>query len=231
MHMLVLLVEDNRALAEHIIEYLALDDIECDYTARGDHALKLAQQHPFDIIVLDINLPGMDGLSVCRQLREEGNHTPILMLTARDAIENKLEGFHVGADDYLVKPFNLSELEARVKALAKRPALSKSQLHIADLTLDLSLREAYRQTQLLTLHPIGWKILVALAKASPTPMTRQQLEYVIWQDSPPDSDALKSHLYQLRKVINKPFKTPLLHTLRNVGVVLRSTPITGTINE
>lgn len=229
--MLVLLVEDNRALAEHILEYLALDDIECDYAARGDHGLKLAQQQAFDIIVLDINLPGLDGLSVCKQLREAGNNTPILMLTARDALENKLEGFDVGADDYLVKPFDLPELEARIKALAKRPVLTKSQLHIADLTLDLSLREAYRQEKLLTLHPIGWELLVALAKASPAPMTRQQLEQVVWQDSPPDSDALKSHLYQLRKAINRPFKTPLLHTIRNVGVVLRSTATMDTTDE
>ncbi|WP_372738401.1 response regulator transcription factor [Neptunomonas sp.] len=219
--MLVLLVEDNRSLAAHIVEYLELDDIECDYTERGDHGLILAQQQHFDIIVLDINLPGMNGLSVCEQLREKGIHTPVLMLTARDSLENKLEGFSVGADDYLVKPFDLPELVVRIKALAKRATPQKPQLQVADLRLDLSLREAYRKDQLLTLHPIGWELLVALAKASPAPLTRRELEYVVWQDSPPDSDALKSHLYQLRKAVNKPFATALLHTLRNVGVVLR----------
>ncbi|MGB0467847.1 MAG: response regulator transcription factor [Pontibacterium sp.] len=221
--MLVLLVEDNRPLAAHIIEYLELDDIECDYTERGDHGLKLAQQQHFDMIVLDINLPGMDGLSVCEQLRASGIQTPILMLTARDSLENKLEGFNVGADDYLVKPFDLPELVVRIKALAKRAAPQKPQLQVADLTLDLSLREAYRQEQLLSLHPIGWELLVALARVSPAPLSRRELEHVIWQDTPPDSDALKSHLYQLRKAVNKPFATPLVHTLRNVGVVLRAT--------
>ena len=219
--MLVLLVEDNRSLASHIVEYLELDDIECDYTERGDHGLELALKQHFDIIILDLNLPGMDGLSVCEELRRNAIHTPVLMLTARDSLENKLEGFKVGADDYLVKPFDLPELVVRIKALAKRAIPQKQALQIADLRLDLSLREAYRQDQLLTLHPIGWELLVALAKASPAPMTRQELEYVVWQDSPPDSDALKSHLYQLRKAINKPFSTALLHTLRNVGVVLR----------
>ncbi|SIS67072.1 response regulator transcription factor [Neptunomonas antarctica] len=229
--MLVLLVEDNRPLAAHIIEYLELDDIECDYTERGDHGLKLAQQQHFDIIVLDINLPGMDGLSVCEQLRAEGNLTPVLMLTARDSLENKLEGFNVGADDYLVKPFDLPELVVRIKALAKRAVAAKPQLQVADLTLDLPLREAYRQEKRLTLHPIGWKLLVALAKTSPAPLTRRELEQVIWQDSPPDSDALKSHLYQLRKAINKPFTTPLLHTLKNVGVVLRAATETDSNSE
>lgn len=219
--MLVLLVEDNRSLASHIVEYLELDDIECDYAERGDHGLELALQQHFDIIILDLNLPGMDGLSVCKELRRNEIHTPVLMLTARDSLENKLEGFNVGADDYLVKPFDLPELVVRIKALAKRAIPQKQALQIADLRLDLSLREAYRQDQLLTLHPIGWELLVALAKASPAPLTRQELEYVVWQDSPPDSDALKSHLYQLRKAINKPFSTALLHTLRNVGVVLR----------
>lgn len=222
--MLVLLIEDNRALAAHIIEYLELDDIECDYTERGDHGLELAQQGVFDMIILDINLPGLDGLSVCRQLREAGNQTPILMLTARDSLDNKVQGFNLGADDYLTKPFDLPELVVRVKALARRSVSQHSQLQVSDLILDLSLREASRQGQRLNLHPIGWDLLVALAKASPAPVSRRELERVIWQEAPPDSDALKSHLYQLRKVLNKPFDTPLLHTLRNVGVVLREGP-------
>lgn len=229
--MLVLLVEDNRSLASHIVEYLELDDIECDYAERGDHGLELALQQHFDLIILDLNLPGMDGINVCKELRRNAIQTPILMLTARDSLDNKLEGFNVGADDYLVKPFDLPELVVRIKALAKRAKPQEQTLQIADLRLDLSLREAYRQDQLLSLHPIGWELLVALAKASPAPLTRQELEYVVWQDSPPNSDALKSHLYQLRKAINKPFSTELLHTLRNVGVVLREESEVNNQNE
>ena len=219
--MLVLLVEDNRQLAAHIVEYLELDDIECDYAERGDHGFKLAQQGDFDVIVLDLNLPGMDGLSICQALRNEGDQTPVLMLTARDTLENKLEGFEVGTDDYLVKPFDWPDWGGRRIALAKRSVPVKSQLQVGDLSLDLSLREAQRQGTTLTLHPVGWELLVALAKASPGPLTRRELEQVIWDDDPPNSDALKSHLYQLRKAVNKPFETPLLHTLRNVGVALK----------
>jgi len=173
------------------------------------------------VIILDINLPGMDGLSICQQLRKEGNQTPILMLTARDGLENKLQGFKAGADDYLAKPFDLPELVVRVQALAKRSVAITRKIKVADLTLDITLREASRQGQVLNLNPIGWELLLALAKSSPAPLSRQALERIIWQDSPPDSDALKSHLYQLRKAINKPFNTPILQTLKNVGVVLK----------
>ena len=219
-----LLIEDNRQLAAHIIEFLELENIVCDYAERGDHGLSLAQQGKFDVIILDINLPGLDGISLCSQLRAEGDQTLVLMLTAKDSLDNKIEGFNTGADDYLIKPFDLPELVARIKALIKRTTPFHSQIHISDLTLDLNLSEAFRQGQTLLLTPIGWELLAALAKASPSPLTRQQLEAVIWKDAPPDSDALKSHLYQLRKAVNKPFGKPLLHTRRNVGVVLREVP-------
>lgn len=219
--MLVLLVEDNRPLAAHIIEYLELEEIKCDYAESGDLGLALAQQHKFDLIILDINLPAMDGLSICKQLRREGNNTPILMLTARDSLENKLEGFNTGADDYLVKPFDLPELLVRIKALAKRTGNFSTQLHVSDLMLDISMRQAYRKGKALELHPIGWELLLALAKASPAPLTRQELEKAIWKDNPPNSDALKSHLYQLRKAVDKSFDHTLIHTIRGVGVTLR----------
>ena len=219
--LLVLLVEDNRQLAANIIEYFEGDDIECDYAERGDHGLQLAQQEQFDAIILDINLPGLDGLSICQQLRAEGDNTPILMLTARELLEHKLQGFNLGADDYLVKPFDLPELVVRRKSRGRLAVTGKAQLSIADLTLDLTLKTAVRQGKLLNLQPKGWALLVALAKASPAPLSRQVLEQVIWQDGVPDSDVLKSHIYQLRQVIDKPFNSPLLHTLKNVGLVLK----------
>lgn len=219
--MLALLIEDNRQLATNIIEYLSFDGIECDYAERGDQGLSLAQENHFDIILLDLNLPRLDGLSVAKTLRDQGKQTPILMLTARDSLDNKLEGFAQGADDYLVKPFALPELVARIKALVSRCQSQRSKLVVDDLVLDLNTKEAKRQNQQLTLNPIAWDLLVALAKASPAPLTKQTLEEIIWRENPPDSDALKSHLYQLRKIINKPFSTPILHTLRGFGVALR----------
>ncbi|WP_438466384.1 response regulator transcription factor [Marinomonas sp. PE14-40] len=219
--MLVLLIEDNRQLASNIIEYLAFDDIECDYAERGDQGLALAQETPFDIILLDLNLPRLNGLTIAKTLRDEGNNTPILMLTARDSLDNKLEGFAQGADDYLVKPFALPELVARIKALVNRSLPQHNTLKIDDLVLNLHTREATRQNKTLNLNPVAWELLVALAKASPAPLSRETLEEVVWQGKPPNSDALKSHLYQLRKLVNKPFSQPILHTLRGVGVALR----------
>lgn len=219
--MLALLIEDNRQLASNIIEYLAFDDIECDYAERGDQGLALAQETPFDIILLDLNLPRLNGLTIAKTLRDEGNNTPILMLTARDSLDNKLEGFAQGADDYLVKPFALPELVARIKALVNRSLPQHNTLKVDDLVLNLHTREATRQNKTLNLNPVAWELLVALAKASPAPLSRETLEEVVWQGKPPNSDALKSHLYQLRKLVNKPFSQPILHTLRGVGVALR----------
>jgi len=219
--MLALLIEDNRQLASNIIEYLAFDNIECDYAERGDQGLALAQETPFDIILLDLNLPRLNGLTIAKTLRDQGNNTPILMLTARDSLDNKLEGFAQGADDYLVKPFALPELVARIKALVSRSLPQKNTLKVDDLVLNIDTREATRQNRSLTLNPVAWELLVALAKASPAPLSREKLEEVVWQGKPPNSDALKSHLYQLRKTVNKPFNQPILHTLRGIGVVLR----------
>lgn len=219
--MLALLIEDNRQLASNIVEYLAFDDIECDYAERGDQGLALTQETQFDIILLDLNLPRLDGLTIAKTLRDQGNITPILMLTAKDTLDDKLEGFAQGADDYLVKPFALPELVARVKALVNRSAPQLNRLQVEDLVLNINTREAKRQERTLNLNPVAWELLVALAKASPAPLSRHDLEQVVWQGDPPHSDALKSHLYQLRKVINKPFSTPILHTLRGVGVALR----------
>lgn len=219
--MLALLIEDNRQLASNIIEYLAFDDIECDYAERGDQGLALAQETPFDIILLDLNLPRLNGLTIAKTLRDDGNNTPILMLTARDSLDNKLEGFAQGADDYLVKPFALPELVARIKALVNRSLPQHNTLKVDDLALNLHTREATRQNKTLNLNPVAWELLVALAKASPAPLSRETLEEVVWQGKPPNSDALKSHLYQLRKLVNKPFSQPILHTLRGVGVALR----------
>ncbi len=220
--MLLLLVEDNRQLAANMIEFLEAEGFDCDYAERGDHGLALARSQTFDAIVLDLMLPGLDGLTLCNQLRAEGVSTPVLMLTARDALDDKLEGFDAGADDYLVKPFALPELVARLRALHKRRNEPEQVLEVGDLRADLRAHLAERAGQPIQLNPSCWTLLVTLMRASPAVLSREALESAVWGDAVPDSDALRSHLYQLRKAIDKPFDKPLLHTLRHVGVALRA---------
>jgi len=165
-------------------------------------------------------LPGMDGIEVCRKLREEArNDTPVLMLTARDTLDDKINGLNAGADDYLVKPFEVRELEARIRTLLRRHrgAVARETYTVDDLTLDTATLRVTRGGQTLTLTPIGLKLLTALMRASPRVVTRQQLEHEVWGDLLPDSDTLRSHLYTLRKVIDKPFSRSLLHTIPGVG--------------
>jgi len=188
--------------------------------ASGEEGLHLAAAAPPDLILLDIMMPGLDGLSVCRKLREEArNDTPILMLTARDTLDDKITGLGAGADDYLVKPFDVRELEARIGTLLRRHrrAVTREAYTVDDLTLDTSTLRVTRGGQILTLTPIGLKLLTVLMRASPRVVTRQQLEREVWGDLLPDSDTLRSHLYTLRKAVDKPFARSLLHTIPGSG--------------
>jgi len=218
----VLVVEDNRALASNIIEFLEAHGFDCDYADNGNLGLSLAINQPFDAIILDIMLPGKDGMSICSALREAGVNTPVLMLTARDTLEDKLAGFTAGTDDYLVKPFDLPELVARIQVLTKRINQHKAKLNIDELVMDIELREVTRAGQVIQLNKACWKILEALLKASPKVLTRQEIEQTIWPDQLPDSDVLKSHIYKLRQAIDKPFDKPLIQTVRGIGLVIKS---------
>lgn len=219
--MLVLVVEDNRALASNIIEYLEAYGYECDYADNGSLGLKLAKNQAFNAIVLDIMLPEKDGMSLCSELREAGINTPVLMLTARDTLEDKLEGFKAGTDDYLVKPFDLPELVARIQVLTKRTSKSDTKLKVSDLIMDIGLREVTRSGQPIALNKARWNILELLMRTYPQVVTRQQIEESIWPDQLPDSDVLKSHIYKLRQAVDKPFDTQLIQTIRGVGLVLK----------
>lgn len=216
----ILLIEDHRDIAELVFDFLEAQGYSVDYAADGEAGLELGCSQPYDAVVLDIMLPGLDGLDVCRRLREAGRvSAPILMLTARDTLADKLAGFACGADDYLVKPFDLPELEARVRSLIRRRrgAVVAEVLTVDDLVLDLATLKVARGGRELTLTPIGMKILKVLMQASPRVVERATLERAVWGDLPPDSDALRSHLYSLRKVIDKPFAYPLVHTLHGTG--------------
>lgn len=217
---LVLLVEDNHDIAAMLCEHLEQEGHEVDYAADGVTGLHLAVTGQFDAIILDLMLPGMDGLDLCRKYRQEaGGDTPILMLTARDTLEDKVAGLDAGADDYLVKPFELPELDARLRALLRRAGgeVAATSLKVGDLEFDTGTLQVKRAGQAITLTPIGMKLLMALMKASPRVLDRRTLEREAWGDIVPDSDALRSHLYNLRKAIDKPFDRPLLQNVTGMG--------------
>ncbi|MEB2326786.1 MAG: response regulator transcription factor [Pseudomonas sp.] len=217
--MRILVIEDNRDILANVLDYLELKGYVVDCAQDGLGGLHLAATQDYDLIVLDVMLPGIDGYQVCKRLREDaGRDTPIIMLTARDALADRLQGLGVGADDYLVKPFALSELVARIEAILRRSqGARKRQLQVGDLHYDLDTLQASRAGQPLRLNPIGHKLLALLMQKSPAVVRREQLEEALWGDDVPDSDSLRSHIHQLRQVLDKPFDRPLLHTVHGVG--------------
>ncbi|MFN3579785.1 MAG: response regulator transcription factor [Pseudomonas sp.] len=217
--MRILVVEDNSDILTNVLDYLTLKGYTVDCARDGLGGLHLALTQPYDLLVLDIMLPGMDGYQVCRKLREEARmDTPIIMLTARDALSDRIKGLNSGADDYLIKPFALSELVARIEAVLRRsqPSLRRL-LQVADLTYDLDTLEIHRAEVPLKLNPIGLKLLALLMQKSPSIVRRSELEEALWGDAVPDSDSLRSHIHSLRQVIDKPFDEALLHTVHGVG--------------
>lgn len=218
----ILIVEDSIDIAENIGDYLQRQGHQVDFAMDGITGLHLALTQKFDAIVLDIMLPGLDGLTFCRKLKQEGSYeVPILMLTARDTLSDKLKGFKSGADDYLVKPFALEELAARIGALTRRGyGQSRSLLRIADLQVDTGKMEVVRAGQTIELNHACFKILLMLMQSHPNVVTRKEIEYALWGDMLPGSDSLRSHIYSLRRAIDKPFKHALLKTVHGVGYKL-----------
>jgi DNA-binding response OmpR family regulator len=215
----ILLVEDCQSVAEVIFDYFEASGISLDYAATGTLGLSLAQSQKFDCIVLDIMLPGLDGISLCKQLRAEGNNTPIIMLTARDTDSDMLSGFREGADDYIVKPFNLELLEARIHSLIRRNSGIGfiNQLTYGFITLDINTHQVWRGKSELKLTPIGFKILKLLVQRSPNVVSRQEIEDVLWPDDPPDQDILRKHVYQLRSKVDTPFTENIIETVPKLG--------------
>ncbi|WP_375753251.1 response regulator transcription factor [Vibrio sp. HN007] len=216
-----LLIEDDRDLAEAVADYMEVDGIEFDFAYNGQAGVALALENRYDIILTDINMPKMDGLDVCQTLRDKGISTPILMLTARDTLDDKLKGFSVGSDDYLVKPFAMEELKVRMLALVRRTLGTVQKLSVGDLTVDLDKREVKRQGQSITLAPVLWKILAYLVQNSPNVVAKSDLEQAVWGDDLPNPDSLKVHLFKLRQAIDKPFETKLIQTVHGVGIVIK----------
>ena len=220
----ILVIEDNLPLRSSMAALLESHGHLVDFAADGRSGLRLALAEPPDVLVLDLGLPGLDGLDVCNQLRARADrHLPILILTARDALDDKLRGFEAGADDYLVKPFAGEELLARCLVLARRNRIGEAHLlRIGSLCIDRRSGEVRRDGRVLDLQQTPFSILLALAEAWPRTLTRSELVQRLWGDDPPQSDPLRSHLYLLRQVLDKPFPRAMLRTVHGVGFKLEA---------
>ena len=217
--MRILIIEDNPDIAANLGDYLEDHGHTVDFAGDGVTGLHLAVVNDFDAIVLDLALPGMDGLEVCRKLRSEASKdTPVLMLTARDRLEDKLAGFDTGADDYLVKPFELQEVAARLKVLASRGRRrNRRELTVGDLTYNLDTLNVQRGGKEIYLNPIGLKLLHCLMESSPNVVSRAELEMEVWGEEMPDSDSLRVHIHSLRSAIDKPFESNMIQTRHGIG--------------
>ena len=224
--MRVLIIEDNRDLASNMFDFLETKGHVVDAAADGISGMHLALVNQYDAIVLDLMLPGMDGITLCRKLREEGGKdTPILMITARDSLEDKIAGLEAGADDYLVKPAELREVELRLRVLFRRGGdhtQKQKKMTIEDLSLDPFTCSVRRGDKAIDLPPIPYKILEILMARSPQVVNREDIEHVVWGEGRPDSDSLRAHVHLLRELIDKPFERKLLRTMRGFGYQLAS---------
>jgi DNA-binding response OmpR family regulator len=220
----ILVIEDDPDLAANLGDFLELRGHQVDFAPSGPRGLELAQWHPFDAIVLDRLLPGFDGASLCRTLRARGDGTPVLMLTALDAVDQRVEGLRAGADDYLVKPFALDELVARLEALHRRASrrVAAAPLRLGDLEYDPATLTATRGGRPLELSPTLRQLLEHLLRHQDRVVGRSELCELIWGD--PDVDALRGHIHELRRVLDRPFPTALLHTVRGGGWRLMEKP-------
>ncbi|AKO53873.1 XRE family transcriptional regulator [Marinobacter psychrophilus] len=218
--MKTLIIEDDRDLALAISEYLELHNVECDFAYNGASGITLALQHRYDCLILDNMLPKVSGTDVCRQLRANGIDTPILMLTACDMEADQLNAFSAGLDDYVIKPCAMPLLLARLNSLYRRDNPERECIQIADLRIYPKEYRAIRSEQELKLTPTSWKILLFLARRSPVVVSRNEIEEHIWLDEDVEEGTVNVHLHQLRKVVDKPFNCPLIHTHVGIGLSL-----------
>ncbi|MGO3408944.1 response regulator transcription factor [Marinomonas sp.] len=221
--MKILIVEDNRQIMETLCDILELKGHTVDCAWNGEAAVTLIQQGMFfDVIIMDIMMPKLDGIQTVQQLRQEHRlNTPVLFLTARDSLIDKTAAFEAGGDDYLVKPFAMEELILRLDALTKRgPRHLDNVLQVGDLMLNLENRNVKRSDKDIKLSSIQFKILTLLMKRHPAIVNRKQLFETIWQGDEPDSDALRSHIYALRTIIDKGFDKKMLKTVHGQGYKL-----------
>jgi len=219
----ILVVEDDPRIALVVGETLEEAGYGVTVARDGEEGFLDARLNDYDLVVLDVMLSTMDGLTVARRLRADGIATPILMLTARDRKTDKIAGLDVGADDYLTKPFRIGELLARVRALLRRDGLSRSRaMRVGDLELDTATRQVVRAGRTLSLSAREYALLHYLVHHAGQTLTRAQLERTVWGDSEIGSNVVEVYIGYLRHKLDAPFATPLIHTIRGVGYVLRA---------
>ena len=214
----ILLVDDDERIRSIVREYAQAEDWVFEEAGDGEEALRLFAAGSFSLVVLDVMMPRMNGIEALRIIRQ-ASRVPVIMLTARDELPDKIAGFRAGADDYLTKPFALPELEVRLEALlARASGRQRSKvLEVEDLRLDLTTLEASRGGQPLHLYPACRKLLEVLMQASPAAVNRERLEQAVWGEDPPDGDMLRSHVYELRRSFDEQLKIKQIHTLPRVG--------------
>ena len=220
----VLVVDDEPAVRRALERALSLDNYDVELAADGQEALDALAASPADAVVLDVMMPRIDGLEVARRMRHAGDRTPILMLTARDAIDDRVTGLDVGADDYLVKPFALRELQARLRALLRRTGSGDSDevLHFEDLVLDPAAHEVHRGDRLVELTKTEFLLLELFLRHPRQVLTRSQIFEQVWgYDFGPTSNALGVYMGYLRRKTEAGGEPRLLHTVRGVGYILR----------
>lgn len=214
----LLIVEDQADVAANIWDFFSARGHVVDHAADGATGLRMAMKGGYDVIVLDLGLPRLDGLLLCQRLREAGQGVPVIMLTARDQLEDKLSGFAHGADDYLVKPFALRELEARIGVLARngRP-MPGAVIAAAGLELDPQSHVVRREGRTVVLTRSQTTILECLLQASPRVVSHDRLARALWGAQGGDHAALHTHIHDLRNAMDKPFDRPLIHTVHGIG--------------
>lgn len=217
--MRILIVEDSPDILGNLVDFFQLRNFTVTTAKDGLTGLHFAATQAFDIIVLDVTLPGIDGYQVCRSLRDSPlRETPIIMLTARDELSDRLDGFKAGADDYIVKPFALSELLARIEAIVRRKRGERPKLlQVDDLLFDLGTLQVSRAGTRVKLNPTHLKLLDLLMRKSPAVVPRRELEKTLWGDEIPETDSLRSNIHLLRRAIDRAFAVKLLHTVHGIG--------------
>jgi heavy metal response regulator len=221
--MRILLVEDEKNVAAFIKKGLEEEAYTVDVAEDGPEGLLMATTADFDLIILDVMLPGLNGIELCKTLRGKGINKPILMLTAVDSVESKVEGLESGADDYLVKPFAFTELLARIKALLRRTPDMVSELSLNDLRVDLLARRVYRGKREIILTQKEFSLLEYLLRNKGRVLSRTQIIENVWgYDFSPGTNIVDVHIKSLREKVNKGFERQLIHTVRGTGYIMKS---------
>jgi len=224
--MRLLLIEDDVKIASFIIKGLKAEGFAVDHAPDGENGLHLALTEPYDLAIIDIMLPQMDGFAIIAALRREKIHLPVIILSARGATEDKVKGLQLGSDDYLTKPFAFSELLARIQALLRRSsgAAEPTKLELGDLSMNLITREVVRRGRRIDLQPLEFSLLEYLLRNAGKVVSKTMIMEHVWDyHFDPQTNVVESRIYHLREKVDKGFETKLIHTVRGVGYVLKTT--------